>query len=256
MKYNIFDFDQQSVISLRRIEKDSNGKEIIFKLDVIDLLILNVVSDYMNRKSIEKIIINDKIYFWISYKMIIEDLPILDIKKQALADRLVKLVHFNLLEKYISRNEQGTKTCFRIGNMYETLKYNGGGSKIQEGVVDEYEPKTINTKNNYTNTIKEDTIVSKKKNEEEEIYSEDYIKFRKWMKEKCPYCDNPKNFSSSTITQKEFYKLKELYTGRQIADTILEIENRKDLRKRYTDLYLTTNNWLKNNYKKDNNGVK
>ena len=105
-------------------------------------------------------------------------------------------------------------------------------------------------------TIKEDTIVSKKKNEEEEIYSEDYIKFRKWMKEKCPYCDNPKNFSSSTITQKEFYKLKELYTGRQIADTILEIENRKDLRKRYTDLYLTTNNWLKNNYKKDNNGVK
>ena len=160
MKYNIFDFDQQSVISLRRIEKDSNGKEIIFKLDVIDLLILNVVSDYMNRKSIEKIIINDKIYFWISYKMIIEDLPILDIKKQALADRLDKLVHFNLLEKYISRNEQGTKTCFRIGDMYEILKYKGGSSEIQDGVVVKYEPKTINTKNNSTN--KEDTIVSKK----------------------------------------------------------------------------------------------
>ena len=162
MKYNIFDFDQQSVISLRRIEKDSNGKEIIFKIDVIDLLILNVVSDYMNRKSIEKIIINDKIYFWISYKMIIEDLPILDIKKQALADRLDKLVYFNLLEKYISRNEQGTKTCFRIGDMYEILKYNRGSIKIQGGVIDEYEPKTINTKNNSTNTIKEDTIVSKK----------------------------------------------------------------------------------------------
>ena len=49
------------------------------------------------------------------------------------------------------------------------------------------------------------------------------------------------------MSQQEFESL----TGRygfepnQVAKTIAEIENRKDLRKKYTNLYLTTLNWLK-----------
>ena len=98
-----------------------------------------------------------------------------------------------------------------------------------------------------TNTdIKEDTNVSKKENE---IHSEDYIKFRKWMKDECPFCDNPKNFSSSRITEEEFNKLKSDYTGMEIASVITEIENRKDLRKKYCNLYITVLKWLRN----DNN---
>ena len=86
------------------------------------------------------------------------------------------------------------------------------------------------------------------------MIDEDYIKFRSWMKNNCPYCDNPRNFSSSTISQEEFIKLKELYTGKEIADVILEIENRKDLRKKYSNLYRTVLNWLRNNNKNNNNG--
>ena len=88
---------------------------------------------------------------------------------------------------------------------------------------------TIENTNN-----KESTYVDKKetKNEEELMIDKDYIKFRSWMKNNCPYCDNPRNFSSSTISQEEFIKLKESYTGKEIADVILEIENRKDLRKK------------------------
>lgn len=75
----------------------------------------------------------------------------------------------------------------------------------------------------------------------------DFLKFNDWLKRKAPFCSNPKNFSSQ-ITEAEFLKLKEKYTSKQIADVIEQIENRKDLRKRYTNLYRTVLNWAKKEY--------
>lgn len=75
----------------------------------------------------------------------------------------------------------------------------------------------------------------------------DFLKFNDWLKRKAPFCSNPKNFSSQ-ITEAEFLKLKEKYSGKQIADVIEQIENRKDLRKRYTNLYRTVLNWAKKEY--------
>jgi hypothetical protein len=63
-----------------------------------------------------------------------------------------------------------------------------------------------------------------------------------WVAEKAPYCF--KNMKQ--LTEKEFEKLKEGYTSEQMANVILQIENRKDLRKRYSNLYRTMLNWLKN----------
>lgn len=74
--------------------------------------------------------------------------------------------------------------------------------------------------------------------------SPDYSKFLDWMKRNAPYCNNPKNFSHQ-ITEEEFYRLKEKYSGKELADIIEQIENRKDLRKRYTNLYRTVLNWIK-----------
>ena len=75
----------------------------------------------------------------------------------------------------------------------------------------------------------------------------DFQKFHRWMAENAPYCANPRNFTRQ-LTESQFLKLKEKYTGKQIADIIEQIENRKDLRKRYCDLYRTVNNWLKKEY--------
>ena len=77
----------------------------------------------------------------------------------------------------------------------------------------------------------------------------DYIKFRKWLETHCPTCNDPSNFSKSRITEDEFLKLKELYTGKEIADIILSIENRKDLYGKYSSLFLTVSTWLKNKNK-------
>ena len=67
---------------------------------------------------------------------------------------------------------------------------------------------------------------------------EDYKKFQDWMKRKAPFCNDPKNFPHQ-ITEEELLKLKEKYTGEQLANIIEQIENRRDLRKRYTNLYRT-----------------
>lgn len=70
---------------------------------------------------------------------------------------------------------------------------------------------------------------------------ESFNLFQIWMKDNAPYC----NKNLNPLTLQEFNKLKENYTGKEIADTIQQIENRKDLRKRYSNLYRTLLNWLK-----------
>lgn len=67
-------------------------------------------------------------------------------------------------------------------------------------------------------------------------------KFDEWIKRNAPYV----YANLSPLTEREFESLKEKYTSKQIADTIEQIENRKDLRKKYTCLYRTLLNWLKN----------
>ena len=243
MKYNIFSFNQSKVISFNKIS--SKGK--ILKLDITDLLILEVISDFMNRKNIIKYVVNDKVYFSVQYKIILEDLPILNIKKQALSDRLQKMADLDIIEKVIVKNQSGTYIAFRMGSEYEGLKYSSNSetslqmySTTSADVVD-YDPKYSST--NTTN--KEDTSVSKKVCEIDSV-DEDYIKFRKWMKKNCPFCDNPNHMKSSVITEDEFHKLKENYSSSEIANIILEIENRKDLRKNYCNLYTTVLKWLRN----------
>lgn len=71
----------------------------------------------------------------------------------------------------------------------------------------------------------------------------DYIRFNSWIADNAPYCANPKNMKQ--ITQAEFLRLKQKYKSEQISHIIEQIENRKDLRKRYSSLYRTTLNWLK-----------
>lgn len=84
--------------------------------------------------------------------------------------------------------------------------------------------------------------VQKKLMEVEEYRSEDLQKLDKWMEEKTPFIYN----NIRHINEREFKALKAKYTSAEIADTLQQIENRKDLRKRYTNLYRTLLNWLKN----------
>lgn len=172
MKYSILGFYQEEVLKCKATV-DANGKEKEVCLDVTDLLILQCVADFMNRQCVYKYIINDKLYFSIQYKALLEDLPILHISKQALRDRIDKLVLFNLLEKEVIRNEQGSFVVFRIGTRYEQFVYNktgvtvcseveGGVYQTTHGCVSNYTPKDSSTINSSAIKEKEDKSSTKK----------------------------------------------------------------------------------------------
>ncbi len=70
----------------------------------------------------------------------------------------------------------------------------------------------------------------------------DNNKFEKWLEAQCPYIH--KNIPM--MSDAEFTKLKTAYGSKAIMEVCMDLENRKDLRKRYTSLYRTLLNWLKN----------
>lgn len=121
-------------------------------------------------------------------------------------------------------------------------KNNGSSTTVQRPLTKKATEESIvdkNTKKESPNGDKKETDVSS--------LNPDFIKFNDWVKRKAPFCSNPKNFPSQ-ITEDEFLKLKSSYTGQQIADIVEQIENRKDLRKRYVNLYRTVLNWAKKEY--------
>lgn len=196
-----------------------------------------------------------KTYYYGSKNKACEELPIITNKRDTMY-RIFKSLQGKGLIELITLDKSDYLALTKKGKEW----YNNKGSEKNPSYGNDSKETELNPINNNTreekNNIKEDTNVSKKKTkfEEEIITNEDYIKFRSWMKDNCPFCNNPKNFSSSIINQEEFLKLKDLYTGKEIADVILEIENRKDLRKKYSNLYRTVLNWLRNNNKNNNNG--
>ena len=141
MKYGILGFNQQKVLNLiKEVKDEKNGKTTTISIDVEDLLILSIIADLSNRKSITRVILEDGQYSWISYNLILEDLPILRIDKKQLRRRLDKLVEFDLIDLKVERvNGSGTFVYIKIGKMYEELKYtkeeeNKGGQKSIEGM--------------------------------------------------------------------------------------------------------------------------
>lgn len=73
---------------------------------------------------------------------------------------------------------------------------------------------------------------------------ENLLRLDEWMKKYTPYLYG----HIAPLTNKEFECLLKKYNAEQICDTLLQIENRKDLRKNYTSLYRTLLNWMKTNY--------
>lgn len=170
MKYSILGFNQQKVLSLvKEVKDEKNGKTITISIDVDDLLILSLIADLSNRKSIRKVLLEDGQYAWISYNVILEDLPILRIDKKQLRRRLDKLVEFDLIDLKVERvNGSGTFVYMKIGKLYEELKYtkeeeNKGGQKSIEG-----EDKNVYG-GGQKSTPKDSSIKQEEENKEERI---------------------------------------------------------------------------------------
>jgi hypothetical protein len=109
MKYNVLGFYQPKAIELG--------------LESNDLLVLRWFVDYAGTGKMRTMLIDNKIYYWINYNSILEELPILKITKQTLARKhFGNLVRANVLEhKHITEGGSFSYYCYGIN--YETLIY-------------------------------------------------------------------------------------------------------------------------------------
>ena len=177
LRFSILGFSQERVLEVKATKE---GKEL--KLDVVDLLLLNQIADFPNRKYVMKIIEEEKIFFWMSYSEILGELPILNLKKQALRDRFDKLVTLGLLEKRTSR--ASNMTFFRLTEMYENLKYDTLVYDTERGCVVNDRGVYSDTQgvcsglhtisiNNNNNIYKEKEYKEKEKATDAKLFSED-----------------------------------------------------------------------------------
>lgn len=146
-------------------------------------------------------------------------------------------VSLELLEEWLidfgihrSVNRKDAPTIFLRDDMIQSYDHIDIASIPRQQWTDAFDTK----KDSEGNDISEDNI--------------SFVGFQMWIRTYCPYCSNPKNMKQLTYTN--FTKLKDVYlfTSKEIRDVMLQIENRRDLRKRYTDLYASLLNWLKNDY--------
>lgn len=77
MKYTVLGLNQKILIE--------------WGYDATDALLIRWIIDFYNTGKMKKVEVDGTRYFWILYKKVIADLPILGIKKDAVADRMAKM---------------------------------------------------------------------------------------------------------------------------------------------------------------------
>lgn len=117
MRYTIEGFSQTEAIKFRRTEI-VNGKEKVVTLDCTDLVILRWFVDFW--PNMMKVEIGGRQYAWLSYKALIEDMPLIGIKKGMLALRLKKMVDFGILSHQTVKSG-GTFSYYGFGPEYARL---------------------------------------------------------------------------------------------------------------------------------------
>lgn len=111
MKFTIMGFSQKAVLDI--IESGH-------KIDVTDLAILRWFVDFCNTDKISKTIEGNKIYYWINYQTLLQDMPILNIKQRMLYTRLQKMVDANILTHH-TKKAGGTYSMYGFGENYTKL---------------------------------------------------------------------------------------------------------------------------------------
>lgn len=142
-----------------------------------------------------------------------------------------------------------TKSQIDINNQRFENGKKGGRPKPENNQIKTKQEPNDNLINNdnvnvNVNKKKESTNVDKKETDVSSCENEAYKTFISWICQNAEYCFKNMKLPS----EKEFNRLKELYSGKEISYIISQIENRKDLRKRYTNLYRTVLNWAKKEY--------
>lgn len=125
MKYTIEGFSQIYASTLKK-EIVRNGKNVTIKVDCTDLVLLRWFVDFYPK--MKKYQVNGKEFAWVCHNKMVEDLPLIDINRQAFIERMHKLVEFNILE-YCLLKEQGNVSVYAFGENYPYMVEDTRGGK-------------------------------------------------------------------------------------------------------------------------------
>lgn len=117
MKNSIEGFNQAYAMTLKK-EVERNGKLVTRKVDCTDLVILRWLVDFYPK--MRTMNVDGERYVMLTFGKLQKDLPLLDISKRALSERLQKLVDFKIL-KYKFIKDGGTFSLFAFGENYINL---------------------------------------------------------------------------------------------------------------------------------------
>lgn len=98
-------------------------KLLEYDLDLKDVLIIRYIIDFRGTGKMIEEIHNKKVYYWINYKKLLEDIPILNISKDMLRRRLKKIVEKGILIHF-TKKQNGTYSFYNIGKNYLDLLIN------------------------------------------------------------------------------------------------------------------------------------
>lgn len=164
MKYTIHGFSQQEAIKFQKtIEENGKRKEI--RIDCTDLLILRWFVDFY--PSMMKAEMDGTQYAWVQYKKILQDLPLIDMKKRALFDRLKKLCDFKILKHKVIKGN-GSFSYYGFGEMYDVLigtvcsQLHTGVQSTAEGVCSQLPTGMQSTAEQIDSSIKDSSIKDNK----------------------------------------------------------------------------------------------
>lgn len=117
MRYSIERFNQEAVCNCK---KEVDGKTL--QLDAYDLLILMWFSDFTHSDKIMRIEEAGKIYYWVDYQYVLDDMPFLasHLGKRPLQRHFLKMVKLGILTHYTVR-KRGVFSCFGFGDNYYSL---------------------------------------------------------------------------------------------------------------------------------------
>ena len=122
MKYTILGFNQEKALELG--------------FDVDDLLIIRWFVDFYSSSKMIKMNVGDKTYAWVNYSRVIEDIPVLNMKKDTLSRRMKKICETGIME-HETLKQDGTFSLYKLTDKYDQListdKKTEGTDKKTEG---------------------------------------------------------------------------------------------------------------------------
>lgn len=111
-------------------------------LDIIDLAIFDFIKDFVNSNRCNKMQTPEGVYFWVSHRIVMDEMPLLRIKtSQGLLKRIDNLINAGLLKRH-PNCKQYKQTLYCFGDNYELAVFSR-----RETEVTDYQQKLIVTTN-------------------------------------------------------------------------------------------------------------